>query len=184
MYHVLPRDISVLSEYDSLGLVTRDVSVCHKTELLFALFPAQMTNKRVTLDMYKNAVWPPKGRDGAVIISIRTMLTNANFVYDLSSFNVDLNLVTNIVVFYVYLPECARRTHIQHSFFSVVHTAVLCSEDQEPILQLSPCFISARNDKAQFRVIRISRVRRLPSSHMHNGSLRWYVVRSVSFTPS
>lgn len=42
MNHVLLPDIYVLSVYESLGRVTRDVIVFYKTELLFALLSAQV----------------------------------------------------------------------------------------------------------------------------------------------
>lgn len=40
---VLPRNISILSEYASGGRVPRDAVVSHKTELLYALLSGQLT---------------------------------------------------------------------------------------------------------------------------------------------
>lgn len=52
---------------------------------------------------------------GTVITSIRTILTVAYFIFNLSSFQVAIDLVTSINVF-VYFPECAWRARVK-SFF-------------------------------------------------------------------
>lgn len=40
VYRVLPRNVDILSECESLGRVPRDVVVSHKTELMSALLSA------------------------------------------------------------------------------------------------------------------------------------------------
>lgn len=42
IFHVLPRDINTLSDYEGLGRGLRDVAVRYKTELLSALLSAQI----------------------------------------------------------------------------------------------------------------------------------------------
>lgn len=69
-----------------------------------------------------------------VIISITTMIAIASIMFDLSTFEVALDLVVNIKVFYVYFPECLRRTLIKIVFSSAVYTVVLCFEGNAPVL--------------------------------------------------
>lgn len=56
---------------------------------------------------------------------IRTMWTVANFMFDLSDFEITHNLSGNINVFSFYFPECARRRRITN-FFLQHHTKLCC----------------------------------------------------------
>lgn len=129
-------------------------------------FHLKWTSRKVTSDTLKYSALPSSRRGWTVISNIGTILTAANFVFDLSSSKVTNSILIDINFFYVYFPECARCT--RNKIFFQQYTQLCFELKVERQIVAFSFLCLGRGEEPQFCDIQLSRLRRVPSSHTHN----------------
>lgn len=106
VFHVLPYDINIHNGFESPGRVPHGVVVSCMPKLFFALLSVRVNLHNYAFRSMKTSASAASRRGGTVTSSIRTILTVANSVSDLSTFDVALNFLINFDTFFLLLRKC------------------------------------------------------------------------------